>query len=145
MAFWIFKCNPQHYRIGARLADPSSLITWNVTRYRDEIQPGDTVFLWVTGHDRGIRAVLRVDEAPRLMAELDCEQVYWIEEDREEKWRMVGLLTHRSVNLFHTVLRKTPGLEQLSIFHGFQQATNFPVTPVEGMILMGLIQCEGKA
>lgn len=59
-----------------RLADPNTKITWTVSRFKDEIGAGDTVFLWVTGDKRGIRAVMRVDEAPRLMAELETEQAY---------------------------------------------------------------------
>jgi len=54
-------------------------LTWTVSRHRDEIGPGDTVFLWETGPNRGIRAVMRVNEAPRVMAELESEQAYWAE------------------------------------------------------------------
>jgi hypothetical protein len=45
MAFWFFKCNPEQYRLAARLADPNPNTSWMVTRYRDEIGPGDTVFI----------------------------------------------------------------------------------------------------
>jgi predicted RNA-binding protein with PUA-like domain len=145
MAFWIFKCNPERYRLADRLLDPNPTITWTVTRYRDEIGPGDTVFLWVTGRDRGIRAVMRVDEAPRLMRELESEQPYWAERDTQEQWRVVGILTHRNVNLAHTTLREVDGLEELSVFQGFQQQTNFPVTPNQGAILLQLIQDDNLA
>src|SRR5262245_1787404 len=128
MAFWIFKCNPEKYRLADRLADPNPMITWTVSRHRGEIGPGDTVFLWVTGPDRGIRAVMRVDEAPRLMPELESEQQYWAERDTQEQWRVLGTLICRDVNLSHTALRGIDGLENLSVFRGFQQLTNFPVT-----------------
>jgi hypothetical protein len=97
------------------------------------------VFLWVTGHNRGIRAVVRVDEPPRKMAELQSEQSYWAERDTEEKWRVLATLTHRDVHLSHSELRDVNGLENLSMFQGFQQMTNFPVTPEEGAILMRLV------
>jgi predicted RNA-binding protein with PUA-like domain len=139
MAFWIFKCNPELYRLEDRLADPNPTISWTVSRHREEIGPGDTVFLWVTGSKRGIRAVMRVDNAPRMMAELESEQRYWARRDTEEKWRVVGPLTHRDVNLSHTDLRETPGLEELAVFQGFQQMTNFPVTPEQGAILQRLV------
>jgi predicted RNA-binding protein with PUA-like domain len=116
MAFWIFKCNPEVYRLDDRLADPNPTISWTVSRHRDEIGPGDTVFLWVTGRTRGIRAVMRVDHAPREMPELETEQQYWAARDTEEKWRVVGALTHRDVNLSHTDLRGVQGLEDLSVF-----------------------------
>src|SRR5262245_62014801 len=139
MSFWIFKCNPTIYHLDERLADPNPTISWIVSRHRDEIRPGDTVFLWVTGPNRGIRAVLRVDQAPREMTELESEQPYWAKPDTQEKWRVIGTLTHRDVNLSHKNLRKVPGLEDLSVFKGYQQMTNFPVTPAQGAILSRLI------
>jgi hypothetical protein len=140
MALWIFKCNPEIYRLEDRLADPNPTLTWTVSRHREEIGPGDTVFLWVTGRNRGIRAVMRVDQAPHEMDEMESEQRYWAERDTQKKWRVVATLTHRDVNLPHTVLRETPGLENLSVFQGFQQMTNFPVTPDQGAILLRLMQ-----
>ena len=144
MAFWIFKCNPDGYRLDDRLADPNPTISWTVSRHREEIVPGDTVFLWVTGRSRSIRAIMWVDEAPRLMAELESEQPYWAERDTEEKWRVLGTLTHRGVNLSHNDLREVPGLEKLSVFRGFQQMTNFPVTSEQGAILLRLVE-RGRA
>jgi len=35
MAFWIFKCNPEKYRLAERLADPNPTLTWTVSRYRE--------------------------------------------------------------------------------------------------------------
>jgi predicted RNA-binding protein with PUA-like domain len=139
MAFWIFKCNPDKYRLADRLADPNPTLTWTVSRFRDEISAGDTVFLWVTGSQRGIRAVLRVDEPPRLMVEMESEQEYWADRDTQEQFRVVGTLIHREVNLPHTELREIEGLADLSVFTGFQQATNFPVTPTQGEILSRLV------
>ena len=50
MAYWIFKCNPEKYRLADRLADPNpTTLTWTVSRHRDEIGPGDTVFPSETG------------------------------------------------------------------------------------------------
>jgi predicted RNA-binding protein with PUA-like domain len=140
MAFWIFKCNPENYRLNDRLADPNPKISWTISRHREEIGPGDTVFLWVTGRNRGIRGVMRVDEAPRLMSEIESEQPYWAERDTQEKWRVVGTLTHRDVNLSHNDMRGESGLEELAVFQGFQQMTNFPVTPEQGVILLRLVQ-----
>jgi hypothetical protein len=140
MAFWIFKCNPEKYRLEDRLLDPNPKLTWTVSRHREEIKAGDTVFLWMTGSDRGIRAVMRVDEAPVLMRELESEQAYWAERDNQEQWRVLGTLEHRTVDLSHRTLRDVAGLEQLSVFHGFQQTTNFPVRDDEGVILMRMIE-----
>ena len=83
MAFWIFKCNPDLYRLDERLADPNPTQTWTVNQHPDEIGPGDSVFLWVTGPNRGIRAVMQVLEGPCEMPELDSEQAYWEEPDTQ--------------------------------------------------------------
>lgn len=140
MAYWIFKFNPEKYRLADRLADPNPLMTWTVTRYRDQVAPGDTVFLWETGPNRGIRAVLKIEEPPRDMPEWESEQVYWVEPDRDVRCRAVASITHRNIEVEHTLLKETPGLENLSVFHGFQQTSNFVVTPEEGRIIEGLIR-----
>jgi hypothetical protein len=38
------------------------------------------------------------------------------------------------------VLRAVPGLEELAVFQGFQQMTNFPATPEQAAILMKLVE-----
>ena len=138
MAFWIFKYNPEMYHLAERLADPNPDITWTVSRYRNQIAPGDTIFIWETGRDRGIRAILRAEGAPQDMAELESEQPYWAQRDTEVRCRVRATILRRDVNLSHTELRSVPGLENLSVFQGFQQGTNFPVTPDEGAILLRL-------
>ena len=141
MAFWIFKCNPEKYRLEDRLADPNPTLTWTVSRHRDEIElRRHSLPVGNRCSNRGIRAVMRVDQAPGLLAELESEQPYWVDRDTQEQWRVLGTLTHRFVDLSHTALRNVPGLEELSVFHGFQQMTNFPVTPEEGAILMRMIE-----
>jgi hypothetical protein len=140
MACWIFKYNPAFYRLDDRLADPNPEITWTVSRYRDQIAPGDTIFIWRTGRDRGIRAVLRAEAIPEDMAEIESELPYWTQGDNDIRCRVRATIIDRDVDLPHTELRTVPGLANLSVFHGFQQGTNFPVTPDEGAILLRLIQ-----
>jgi len=138
--YWLFKCNPEKYRIDERLKDPESTITWRVTRYKDEIEPGDIAFIWRTGRDRGICAVMQIDSAPQDMPELDHELQYCVDLDTGIKCRVVGTLIERVGCFSHNVLRWVPGLENMAVFHGFQQATNFQVTPEEGEKLIELIQ-----
>jgi hypothetical protein len=140
MAYWIFKYNPAFYRLDDRLADPNPDITWTVSRYRDEIAPGDTIFVWQTSRDRGIRAVLRAEAVPEDMAEIDSELPYWTEGEDRVCCRVRATIIDRDVNLPHTELRAVPGLEDLSVFHGFQQTSNFRVTPDEGATLLGLFR-----
>lgn len=139
MAYWIFKCNAEYYRIKDRLADPEERITWRVTRYRDEIKPGDTAFIWLTGRNRGICAVMAIESMPRMMPEIPTEIFYNITFENTEEWRTEGRLIRRGPYISHKQLRQEPGLHELSMFHGNQRATNFHVTAAEGDILMRLI------
>jgi hypothetical protein len=121
------------------MTDPNREISWLVTRYKKVIAPGDTAFLMETGPRRAIRAVMRVDAAPADMGELETEQVYWVERDTGTKCRVRGTITHR-VDLPIEELKSVAGLENLSIFHGVHQGTNFRVTDEEGEVLMSLVE-----
>jgi 5-methylcytosine-specific restriction protein A len=74
------------------------------------------------------------------MAERETEQRYWSEPDTEIRCRVLGTLTDRVVDLPADYLRGISGLEDLSVFHDFQEATNFPVTPEQGEILLWLVE-----
>ncbi|MBA4373905.1 MAG: hypothetical protein C0402_13735 [Thermodesulfovibrio sp.] len=142
MNYWIFKANPAQYRLAERLKDAEKQISWRVTRYKDEIQKGDTFFIWRTGAERGICAVARIDTNPAEMKELESEQKYNVERDIKIIMRVLGTLTHRFDRISPQELKNISGLENLSVFSGFQQATNFRVTDQEGEILMKL--AEGR-
>jgi hypothetical protein len=43
MNYWIFRSNPERFRIDDRLKDPEPRTSWLVMRYRDEIKPGEGV------------------------------------------------------------------------------------------------------
>jgi hypothetical protein len=131
MSYWIFKCDPDSFRLDARFADPFPTISWIVTRYRDQIERDDTALVWQTGPKRGFRAILQLDSDPKIMPELKSEQKYNKEHDTEERYRVLATIKEREMNLPHTLLRNTPGLEELSMFHGYQQGTNFKMTEKE--------------
>lgn len=63
---WIFQANPKTYNIDGALQKLKE-ITWSVTRYKNEIQPGDRVFLWRSGGEAGIVADGTVMTAPDEM------------------------------------------------------------------------------
>ena len=49
---WIFQANPARFNISAFLAARPLHTEWLVSRYRDEIAPGDKVFLWRSAGDQ---------------------------------------------------------------------------------------------
>ena len=139
MAYWIFKVNPEQYRIDERLADPEVRITWQVSKYRDQIRTGDTAFIWRTGRNRGLCAVMKIISDPIDMPEIKSEEPYCIVLDVSTKCRVFGELVERFPLIKAEDIKSIPGLQGLSVFHGFQQATNFPVTEEEGRILGRLV------
>jgi hypothetical protein len=132
MAFWIFKCDPKKHRLSDRLSDPESTITWLVTQHKSEMAVGDTAFLMQTG--RG-RAIMRIDDPPAEMPELETEQTYWEQRDTENRCRVKGTLIDR-VNLPIEESESCDDLKDLSIFHGFQQRTNFRISDEQGRVLL---------
>ena len=145
MAYWIFKSDPKIYKLAERLLCPEPRLTWQANQHWREILPGDLAFLCVTGAERGVQAVMRVDEGPREMEEMKSEQEFNKERDTQTKRRVVGTLTHRVPpsslkDLAYAALQQIAGLENLSAYTGNPQGTNFPVTPAEGAILMKLVE-----
>ena len=140
MSYWIFKCNPDEYRIDERLKDAEPTITWRITRYKDEIKKRDIAFIWRTGAKRGLCAIIRIESDPREMQELDSEQKYNFERDIRIRMRIEGKFTNRFDCISHKQLRNTRGLENLSVFSGYRQTTNFRVTDEEGRILLTLAE-----
>lgn len=143
MRYWIFKCNPDRYRIDERLKDAESNITWRVTRYKDEIQMGDIAFIWRCGRERGIRAVMQIDSSPKEIPEIENEKKYIVDPcDVRVRLRVEGRIIRRFDCISHKELRNIPTLGKLSVFSGYQKTTNFRLTDREGEILMALAETQ---
>jgi hypothetical protein len=57
MAHWLVQGNPAKWRVHEFFADGNQLDGWSITRYRDQIQQGDDVALWLAGPDAGVVAL----------------------------------------------------------------------------------------
>ena len=143
MSYWIFRANPELYRIDDRLRDPKTKMTWAVTRYHDRIQKGDTVFVWRAGSPRGICAVMEVDVCPYQPGEDELLDGYELPAQssaaKPEHWAKCRI-TQRFPVIEISVIKKIDGLELFSFFSAFQQATNFSITRPEGSILVEFIK-----
>ncbi len=82
---------------------------------------------------------MAIDSYPRMMTEIPEEESFYVIPKLNTRWRVEGQFTHRGPFVPHTELRVTPGLDELSVFHGVQRGTNFRVTDAEGKILMSLM------
>jgi hypothetical protein len=144
MKYWIFKVNPDIYRIDDRFKDPNPNITWSVTRFRDQIKIDDIAYIWRTGNPRGICGTLYITSNPTVMYEPEIENRYAIKPDYQAGLKVMAIITAYFPIIESETLKIIPGLEGLSVFHGFQQATNFPVTFEESKILMRVIDYTEK-
>ena len=67
-AVWIFQASPEFsdVRSAVRSLDEPA---WLVRQFKDEIKPGDTAYIWLSGGCGGILGVAEVLEAPRIQPE----------------------------------------------------------------------------
>ena len=73
MNYWIFKYDPEIFLIDRCFQESDHTVSWRVTRYLDQIREGDIAFIWRTGDQRGIRAVMKIDKCPYTLQERDVE------------------------------------------------------------------------
>jgi predicted RNA-binding protein with PUA-like domain len=57
MAHWLVQSNPAKWRVREFFAHGNQLESWSITRYRDQIQQGDDVALWLSGREAGVVAL----------------------------------------------------------------------------------------
>jgi hypothetical protein len=143
MNYWIFKANPEHYRIDDRLLDPAPSIVWAVTRYHERIHKDDTVFIWRAANPRGFCAILLIDAIPYTPAEDEIHDGYELPAasaaPTPAHWAK-GHFIKRFPVIETAVIKKIPGLELFSFFSAFQQATNYSITRPEGARLLEFIE-----
>ncbi|AFY37419.1 Uncharacterized protein family UPF0310 [[Leptolyngbya] sp. PCC 7376] len=79
MAYWLFQANPKYHRIFDAIRELDEM-PWLVTRYRDKVQPGDGVLIWVAGPNAGIYAIATVMTTPEILRPDDIADLdYWTE------------------------------------------------------------------
>jgi EVE domain len=65
---WLFQANPKYSQILEAIQQLDGIF-WLVTRYHEEISPGDQVLIWIAGKQAGIYAIAEVAAAPQFMDE----------------------------------------------------------------------------
>jgi hypothetical protein len=137
---WIFQANPNRYDILNALADEEigEVKHWLVNQYKNEISAGDIGLIWLSGPEGGIYAITEITSNPEMLVASLEEEKYWIDSDDKNKERL-RVKMYLKINLLNNpikkeVLRKTSGLENLSIFRQ-SQGTNFRVTKNEWEII----------
>jgi len=72
---WIFQANPKIFDINGAIAELKE-INWKVSRYRDRIHAGDTVYIWEAGEEAGIIAIGKILSNPALIEDSEPEKKF---------------------------------------------------------------------
>jgi len=158
MNYWILQSNPKYFRIldwlrdFAWLGDKPMLDCWHVSRFEDEVNPRDTVFIWKSkgGSDiRGIYAKGKVESLPERFPLEDREANYFIGENGKaemERLQKLNQLTVRYTKLYldkpllSDAIEKIPELQDLTILKKGQWRPGVHrVSSAQGRIIESLL------
>lgn len=127
--FWLFQANPAIYDLAAEVGrrEPGDTDSWLVTRFRDDMRPGDGVVLWQGGPAAGVYALAELTGAP---FERPTSDLWPDREQRGESEWAVGFRYARILSppLPRARLRDDPVLSALPVLK-MPQGTNYPLPP----------------
>lgn len=122
---WIFQGNPDLWDFEQMLARETPFReNWTASRYRDQMQIGDTVYLWQSGERAGLYAVAKI-----ISSEFETA------DDPYGKWK-VNLVVERVLDrpLLRSEAASDERLADLEILRQ-PQGSNFRVTPEQDIAL----------
>ena len=166
MGYWILQSNPRTFRTLDYLRDhPAELDWWHISRYRDQIKPGDIAFIWKSKgraeqDDRGIYATAVVVSTPPHKEPYAPGSRFWeeLEETAKEYWadtkEAARLRKHPQIVLAYSrlllgrpvtaeVVEDTPGLEGLPILLYPPHQGIYKLTDEQGRRIQALVQASG--
>jgi hypothetical protein len=85
---WIFQANPKKYDIRTmltRVDEHDRRVAWRTTRYRNEIRPGDRVYLWEAGPVSGVVAVGTVVTQPAIRTNDEWEMQFAYDQNSKSR------------------------------------------------------------
>ena len=132
---WIFQASAEYSDVRALGLLPESV--WLVHQFKDEIKPGDRVFLWECGRQSGIIGLAEVLEQPRTQDE-PPEQIPFIRQgERFAGARLrvrLGSVKVIDPMIPRSYLRSRPDLASLTILR-CPRGTNFRLSREEAEVL----------
>jgi len=147
MRTWVFQGNPDEFDLDAYLATAPAQLPWLVTRYADDIQVGDRVYIWRTqGRQRAVAGVIAEAEviAPVALRSESADAVpFWragAPEATERRPRALmrlvrvataGEVIRRDWCLEDPILQALPNLKMAA-------ATNYPLGSEQAERLVAL-------
>jgi hypothetical protein len=140
MAYWLFQGNPKYYRVLEAIKELEA-IPWLVTRYANNIAPGDGVIIWLSGSQGGIYATAEVVEPAQFLTEIP-DKKYWVDSTRAlGKQQAIIKFTNKFVEspLLKNQLQEDSVLKNLLVLRA-PNSTNFKVSLEEWEQVQKLIQ-----
>jgi hypothetical protein len=140
MAYWLFQGNPKYYRVLEAIKELEA-IPWLVTRYANNIAPGDGVIIWLSGSQGGIYATAEVIEPAQFLTEIP-DKKYWVDSTRAlGKQQAIIRFTNKFVEspLLKNQLQEDSVLKNLLVLRA-PNSTNFKVSSEEWEQVQKLIQ-----
>lgn len=140
MAYWLFQGNPKYYRVLEAIKELEA-IPWLVTRYANNIAPGDGVIIWLSGSQGGIYATAEVIEPAQFLTEIP-DKKYWVDSTRAlGKQQAIIRFTNKFVEspLLKNQLQEDSVLKNLLVLRA-PNSTNFKVSLEEWEQVQKLIQ-----
>jgi predicted RNA-binding protein with PUA-like domain len=155
MAYFIFQGNPDQFDIDSYVLDAvnsNQPIRWSVSRYKKDIQIGDTVFLWrASGKKKsvpGAIAVCRVVTLPALMPEDELSKKYWKDSSKlgaqvRSELRILKTAVGNDEVVSRDTLKNDPLFKDATIIT-IPNATNFSLNDHQGKKLLSLLNEANK-
>jgi len=140
MAYWLFQGNPKYYRVLEAIKELEA-IPWLVTRYANNIAPGDGVIIWLSGSQGGIYATAEVIEPAQFLTEIP-DKKYWVDSTRAlGKQQAIIRFTNKFLEspLLKNQLQEDSVLKNLLVLRA-PNSTNFKVGSEEWEQVQKLIQ-----
>jgi MoxR-like ATPase len=131
---WVFQANPSLHDLDGFLAQASrgDEADWVVTRFKEQLKPGDTALFWQSGGDAGLRSMGRLTSETRVRDQPFFEDST---QDLAIDYRLTFILRRP---LYRRQLQQHPVLRDLSIIRS-PTGTNFRVTEEQWLALQELI------
>ena len=143
---WIFQASPEFSDVRSAVRTLREH-TWLVQNHKEQIKPGDRVYVWESGPRGGIIGLAEVSEPPRIQPE-PKEQLLFIrnsEKFRGDRLRVkIRLLKLIEPAIQRTYLSSRAEFATLSILR-HPRATNFRVTREEAKALEGIVDSMAVA
>ena len=141
---WIFQSNPKFYRVLEALQSLDR-IQFLANRYKDRIQVGDVVLIWMSGRHAGVYAQARVVEGVAERKSDGDDASFWTDPSVAStvKPRVVLSIEKRFLAnpLLKTTIASTEGLDKLLILRQ-PNGTNYPIESDEWEQLRRLLPLE---